>query len=157
MPCFLRQHTGNDSAEKRAPERIRTTNLLIRSQMLYPVELRAPAQSAKCPSTMLERQIPISFKIAVPSCLSTRAERSFCSRDGLFGMRLCGKVSRRRREFFGAAAMDARAATTQAGCDLVRVTAGHNRCASRREQDQELSSSIAGARIGRPILFALSK
>src|SRR6266700_2034613 len=25
-----------------APERIRTTNLLIRSQMLYPVELRAP-------------------------------------------------------------------------------------------------------------------
>jgi hypothetical protein len=28
--------------EKNAPERIRTTNLLIRSQMLYPVELRAP-------------------------------------------------------------------------------------------------------------------
>ena len=27
--------------EKNAPERIRTTNLLIRSQMLYPVELRA--------------------------------------------------------------------------------------------------------------------
>jgi hypothetical protein len=26
---------------KSAPERIRTTNLLIRSQMLYPVELRA--------------------------------------------------------------------------------------------------------------------
>ena len=26
---------------KHAPERIRTTNLLIRSQMLYPVELRA--------------------------------------------------------------------------------------------------------------------
>ena len=28
-----------------APERIRTTNLLIRSQMLYPVELRAPVKS----------------------------------------------------------------------------------------------------------------
>jgi hypothetical protein len=31
-----------DSVEYGAPERIRTTNLLIRSQMLYPVELRAP-------------------------------------------------------------------------------------------------------------------
>jgi hypothetical protein len=29
-----------------APERIRTTNLLIRSQMLYPVELRAPVKSS---------------------------------------------------------------------------------------------------------------
>jgi hypothetical protein len=28
-------------SKKSAPERIRTTNLLIRSQMLYPVELRA--------------------------------------------------------------------------------------------------------------------
>src|SRR5438093_10689217 len=32
------QHSRGESA----PERIRTTNLLIRSQMLYPVELRAP-------------------------------------------------------------------------------------------------------------------
>jgi hypothetical protein len=31
--------------QKNAPERIRTTNLLIRSQMLYPVELRAPVKS----------------------------------------------------------------------------------------------------------------
>jgi hypothetical protein len=30
--------------EKRAPEEIRTPNLLIRSQMLYPVELRAPLE-----------------------------------------------------------------------------------------------------------------
>ena len=30
------------STQSGAPERIRTTNLLIRSQMLYPVELRAP-------------------------------------------------------------------------------------------------------------------
>src|SRR5437667_9669901 len=30
-----------------APERIRTTNLLIRSQMLYPVELRAPKRACK--------------------------------------------------------------------------------------------------------------
>ena len=29
-----------------APERIRTTNLLIRSQMLYPVELRAPERES---------------------------------------------------------------------------------------------------------------
>jgi hypothetical protein len=31
---------------KCAPERIRTTNLLIRSQMLYPVELRAPERGS---------------------------------------------------------------------------------------------------------------
>src|SRR5688500_20193517 len=30
-----------DSAENGAPEEIRTPNLLIRSQMLYPIELRA--------------------------------------------------------------------------------------------------------------------
>ena len=33
---------------KNAPERIRTTNLLIRSQMLYPVELRAPERELIC-------------------------------------------------------------------------------------------------------------
>jgi hypothetical protein len=30
-----------------APERIRTTKLLIRSQMLYPVELRAPVNKSR--------------------------------------------------------------------------------------------------------------
>src|SRR5207248_5877434 len=30
-----------------APERIRTTNLLIRSQTLYPVELRAPVKKSR--------------------------------------------------------------------------------------------------------------
>jgi hypothetical protein len=34
-----------------APERIRTTNLLIRSQMLYPVELRAPVRAVICERT----------------------------------------------------------------------------------------------------------
>ena len=40
---FLRAAFGdkNTAKESGAPERIRTTNLLIRSQMLYPVELRA--------------------------------------------------------------------------------------------------------------------
>ena len=44
---------------KRAPERIRTTNLLIRSQMLYPVELRAHKSDLtdetppKCSSSVL--------------------------------------------------------------------------------------------------------
>jgi hypothetical protein len=42
---FQRQH-GATKALKSAPERIRTTNLLIRSQMLYPVELRAPERAA---------------------------------------------------------------------------------------------------------------
>jgi hypothetical protein len=31
---------------KNAPEEIRTPNLLIRSQMLYPVELRAPEKNS---------------------------------------------------------------------------------------------------------------
>ena len=34
-------HGANCAELNGAPERIRTTNLLIRSQMLYPVELRA--------------------------------------------------------------------------------------------------------------------
>jgi hypothetical protein len=40
---FLRAGFGDKNTAKEcgAPERIRTTNLLIRSQMLYPVELRA--------------------------------------------------------------------------------------------------------------------
>ena len=37
---------GNRIAKNGAPERIRTTNLLIRSQMLYPVELRAPERES---------------------------------------------------------------------------------------------------------------
>ena len=40
-PLFLGQYSGNRVRRGGAPERIRTTNLLIRSQMLYPVELRA--------------------------------------------------------------------------------------------------------------------
>ena len=36
----------NTPKECGAPERIRTTNLLIRSQMLYPVELRAPEKNS---------------------------------------------------------------------------------------------------------------
>ena len=36
----------NRIAKNGAPERIRTTNLLIRSQMLYPVELRAPERES---------------------------------------------------------------------------------------------------------------
>src|SRR5215813_11603233 len=42
VSIFFGQHTGNEFLKNSAPERIRTTNLLIRSQMLYPVELRAP-------------------------------------------------------------------------------------------------------------------
>src|SRR5436190_24325740 len=38
-----------------APERIRTTNLLIRSQMLYPVELRAPVKSRLICGETIER------------------------------------------------------------------------------------------------------
>ncbi len=40
----LRQHKGNGICKKHAPVGIRTSNLLIRSQMLYPVELRAPGK-----------------------------------------------------------------------------------------------------------------
>ena len=38
-------HEQEQEYQERAPERIRTTNLLIRSQMLYPVELRALVKS----------------------------------------------------------------------------------------------------------------
>ncbi len=38
------QHPTSNANKESAPERIRTTNLLIRSQMLYPVELRAPVR-----------------------------------------------------------------------------------------------------------------
>ncbi len=38
--------TATKLPRKSAPERIRTTNLLIRSQMLYPVELRAPKKNS---------------------------------------------------------------------------------------------------------------
>ena len=40
--------SGYRMAKNGAPERIRTTNLLIRSQMLYPVELRAPERQLIC-------------------------------------------------------------------------------------------------------------
>src|SRR5262247_2273338 len=50
-----------------APERIRTTNLLIRSQMLYPVELRA--QNSHLPSK-------IHANAAVSCCLATEKFRS---------------------------------------------------------------------------------
>ena len=45
QPLFSGQYKGNRILKTGAPERIRTTNLLIRSQMLYPVELRAPVKS----------------------------------------------------------------------------------------------------------------
>ena len=50
---------GNRLTKNGAPERIRTTNLLIRSQMLYPVELRALKSDftyetpSKCSSSVL--------------------------------------------------------------------------------------------------------
>ena len=50
----------------------------------------------------------------------------FCiplSRDGFPRLRFCGKISRRRRQFFGAAAMDARAASIEAGRNLARTYA----------------------------------
>ena len=37
----FRSNDDKPLKKKRAPVRIRTSNLLIRSQMLYPVELRA--------------------------------------------------------------------------------------------------------------------
>ena len=46
QPLFSGQSKGNGILKTSAPERIRTTNLLIRSQMLYPVELRAPERGS---------------------------------------------------------------------------------------------------------------
>src|SRR5437879_5728577 len=54
-------------AECGAPERIRTTNLLIRSQMLYPVELRA--QNGVLPSKN-------HANTAVSCCIATQKFRS---------------------------------------------------------------------------------
>src|SRR5207244_1842624 len=77
--------------------------------------------------------------------------------DHLPRLRVCGEVSRRRRKFFRAPAVDAWAAASEAGCDLVGVTAGHKRCGGGRSENQEFPEPIARARIIRPILFALSQ
>src|SRR5215469_16778194 len=67
------QRTGNRIDNTNAPERIRTTNLLIRSQMLYPVELRA--QNHVLPSK-------IHANTAVSCCFACRDENSTSRRRG---------------------------------------------------------------------------
>ena len=52
------------------------------------------------------------------------------ARDGFPWVRICGEISRRRRKFLRTAAVDARAAPVEAGCDLARASARDER--SRR-------------------------
>src|SRR5436305_14976963 len=97
------------------------------------------------------------FEVANRSCLSTRAELRFCSRDDFPWVRLCRKISRRRRKFFRAAAMDARSAAIEAGCYLARAVAGDRLPAVRPCQNQQLLAVTAYPWIGRSLFFALSE
>src|SRR4030095_16241822 len=72
-------------------------------------------------------------------------------------MRLCSEVPRRRRQFLGTAAMDARSAPIKARCYLARAVAGDKRPACRSGQDQQLPAATAYARIGWALLFAISE
>ena len=76
-----KQLEGNDGA----PERIRTLNLLIRSQVLYPVELRA-----HCIVEMPAQHIQRVFEMQ--ACLSIYLTYMFLDRVGPRVPKICGQV-----------------------------------------------------------------
>src|SRR5436305_12501275 len=69
------------------------------------------------------------------SALSGRGELRFSSRDDLSWLRVCREVSRGRRKFLRAAAMDARIAAIKTGRDLARTFARHREGVARSTAD----------------------
>ena len=57
-----------------APVGIRTPNLLIRSQMLYPVELRAPGRGRKLTKALAKRKQPGRLSIRGKTKLAAAAK-----------------------------------------------------------------------------------
>src|SRR5205814_9952567 len=69
------------------------------------------------------------------SGLSGRGELRFSSGDDLSWLRVCREVSRGRRKFLRAAAMDARIAAIKTRCDLARTFARHREGVARSTAD----------------------
>jgi hypothetical protein len=88
--------TATNWLEKCAPERIRTTNLLIRSQMLYPVELRAPEREELICGAGSERQMKLErseYDGLLIYCLRLRFGKEV---PAIFGAKLALEGSRLR-------------------------------------------------------------